>query len=163
MTRSTIVLIVMLVLGSHALLTGLRYRLGYYRSPYFARPSLRMYAELGISGGFLFLVLSISSLLTRDSNVSEGVTTAVSLLSYLGMAAVALNWLLGLSNHRYLKPAWVNWLEGQYEPQQIEQLRQSAWEMGLNVWENQVRTRSELEGWITAVLEQHNLPAKREI
>lgn len=163
MTRSTIVLIVMLLAGGHALLTGLRYRLGYYKSPYFARPSLRMYAELGISGGFLFLLLSVSSLLTRDIEVSEGVITAVSLLSYTGIAALALNWLLGLTNNRFLKPDWANWLEGRYEPQQIEQLRQSAWEDGLKVWENQVRTRPELEAWITAVLEQQNEPEKDEI
>jgi hypothetical protein len=153
----------MLLAGGHALLTGLRYRLGYYKSPYFARPSLRMYAELGISGGFLFLVLSVSSLLTRDIEVNGAVTTAVSLLSYIGMAAVALNWLLGLTNSRFLKPDWAKWLEGRYEQQQIEQLQQSAWERGLKAWEDQVRTRPELEAWVMAVLDPKNQPAQSEI
>ena len=152
----------MLFVAIHALLTGLRYRLGYYKAPYFARPTLRMYAELGISGGFLFLLLSLSSLLTRDIDVSQRVTTVVSLLSYLGMAAVALNWLLGLTNNRLLQPDWVNWLESHYEPQQIEQLRHSVWERGLKVWEAQVRTRSALEAWITAVLEHQHQPTMRE-
>lgn len=148
MTRSTIVLIVMLVLGSHALITGLRYRLGYYKSPYFARPTLTMYAELGVSGGFLFLVLSLSSLLTRDTEVSEEVTTAISLLTYLAMAALALNWLLGLLNSNLWKPTWVIWLEKHYSKIQIDQLRRQAQEIGLKQWESRVRTQRDLEAWI---------------
>jgi len=163
MTRSTIVLIVMLVLGIHALITGLRYRLGYYKSPYFARPTLTMYAELGVSGGFLFLILSISSLLTRDIEVSEGVTTAVSLLTYFAMAAFAFNWLLGLINSNLWKPNWVIWLEKHYNTSQIDQLRRQAQEIGLKQWESQVMTQHDLEAWVTAVLEHKNQPAQREI
>ena len=161
-TRSTIVLIVMLALGFHALITGLRYRWGFYKSPYFARPTLTMYAELGVSGGFLFLVLSISSLLTRDIEVSAEVITADSLLTSLAIAALGINWCLGLINSNLWKPAWIIWLENHYDKNQIEQLRQQAQEAGLKQWENQVLTQSDLEDWITAVLTQPSPPAKRE-
>ncbi|MCB8945637.1 MAG: hypothetical protein H6658_17950 [Ardenticatenaceae bacterium] len=152
MTRSTIVLLIMLALGLHALVTGLRYRFGYFKSPYFARPTLTMYAELGVSGGFLFLILSISSLLTRDIDVSVGLTTAVSLLTYLALAALAANWLLSLIGSNLWQPAWVIWLESHYNQTQIGQLRQQAQEIGLKQWENQVMTQHDLEQWITAVL-----------
>jgi hypothetical protein len=159
MTRSSIVLIAMLLLGAHAFYTGVRYRLGRYKSPYFGRNSLNIYAELGISGGFLFLVLSISSLLTRDIEVSAGVETAVTNLIYLAIILLALNWLSGLFSVSVLRPDWVNWLESQHDRTQIEQLRQQAQAMGLKVWESQVQTQAELEGWITAVLEtEHEHP-----
>lgn len=152
MTRSTIVLIVMLALGSHGLLTGLRYRLGSYKAPYFARPTQQMYAELGVSAGILFLILALSSLLMRDRVLSEGVVTAVTLLTYLAIAALALNWLLNLSGSKLWQPAWVIWLESHYTQQQIEQLSQKAQEAGLRQWEMQVATQTDLEEWITAVL-----------
>ena len=155
MTRSTIILLAMMAIGFHALVTGLRYRLGYYKSPYFARPTLVMYAELGVSGGFLFLVLAVSSLLTRDVEVSAEVTTAVSLLTYLAMAALALNWLLGLISSNLWKPTWVIWLESHYDRNQIDQMRQQAQEMGLKQWEGQILTQDDLEAWITAVLTPH--------
>ena len=159
MTRSTIVLIVMFFLGIHALLTGLRYRLGYYKSPYFARPTLTMYAELGVSAGLLFLVLSVSSLLTRDIDMSQRVTTAVSFLTYLAIAALAINWLLGLINSQLWKPAWVTWLESHYDQNQIDQLRQQAQTIGLRQWEAQVRTQRDLEEWIMSVLPTSSSPA----
>ncbi len=162
MTRSTIILIIMIAVGFHALITGLRYRLGAYKSPYFARPTLTMYAELGITGGFLFLLLAISSLLTRDIEVSEDVTMAVSLLAYLAIAALALNWLLGLMGSWLWKPAWVIWLESYYSQAQIASLRQQAQEIGLKQWENQVVTQSELERWITAVLQSSNNELKNK-
>ena len=157
MTRSTIVLIIMIAVGFHALITGLRYRLGAYKSPYFARPSLTMYAELGVTGGFLFLLLAIGSLLTRDIEVSDSVTTAVSILTYLAIAALALNWLLGLMGSWLWKPAWVIWLESHYDPSQIALLRQQAQEIGLKQWEKQVMAQSELEIWIAAVLHPPNI------
>ena len=156
-TRSTIVLIVMIAVGFHALITGLRYRLGAYKSPYFARPTLTMYAELGVTGGFLFLLLAISSLLTRDIEVSDSITTAVSILTYLAIAALALNWLLGLVGSWLWKPAWVIWLESHYDLSQIALLRQQAQEIGLKQWEKQVMTQPELEIWITAVLHPPNI------
>jgi hypothetical protein len=158
-TRSTIVLLTMIAVGSHALLIGVRYMLGYYKAPYFARPTLRMYAELGISGGLLFLILFISSLVLRDIEVSEGVTTAVSLLIYLAIAALAINWFLALINSNLWKPTWVIWLENHYDQNQIEQLRQQAQEIGLKQWESQVMTQHDLENWITAVLSPSSLSA----
>ena len=151
-TRSSIVLIVMLVIGLHALLTGWRYHRGSYKSPYFGRATFNLYAELGITAGLLFVILSISSLLTRDMTVSEGATTAVAVLTYLAMLALALNWLLGLLSSELLKPSWVIWLENHYDKSQIEQLRQQAQGIGLRQWETLVRTQSDLEAWITAVL-----------
>jgi predicted PurR-regulated permease PerM len=118
-----------------------------------------MYAELGISGGLLFLILSISSLVLRDIEVSEGVTTAVSLLIYLAIAALAINWFLALINSNLWKPTWVIWLENHYDQNQIEQLRQQAQEIGLKQWESQVMTQHDLENWITAVLSPSSLSA----
>jgi hypothetical protein len=151
-TRSSIVLIVMLIVGIHALFTGWRYRRGTYKSPYFGRPTFTLYAELGLSGGLLFIILAISTFLTRDMAENAGVTTAVSILIYLGVTAVAVNWLLGIFSSRLINPAWVNWLETNYTSQQIDILRQHTQEIGLRQWELQVQTRTDLQAWITAVL-----------
>ena len=156
MTRSTIVLITMIAIGLHALITGVRYRLGHYKAPYFARPTRLMYAELGVSGGFLFLVLAISSLLTRDIEVSNGVTTAVSILTYFAIVVLALNWFLGLINSNLWRPTWVIRLENHYTKTQIDQLRQQAQAMGLKEWETVTMTHNDLEAWITAVLQTEN-------
>jgi hypothetical protein len=80
--------------------------------------------------------------------VGAGITTAVSNLTYLAIAALALNWLLGLINSNLWKPAWVIWLEEHYSQNQIDQLRQQAQEIGLKQWESLVITQPDLEAWI---------------
>ncbi len=152
MTRSTIVLLAMILVGGHAAYTSYRFRMGSYKSPYFGRQSLRMYADLGMSVGSFFVILAVITLLTRDSTQSEATMNLVTMVIYAGLGLTAVNWVLAVFQVKWSRPFWVNWLESEYSRQEVDRLRYAAQAMGLKVWEREVGSQAALEEWITAVL-----------
>lgn len=55
---------------------------------------------------------------------------------------------------RWLKPAWLQWMEDNYG-HVLEEMFAEARQMGAHTWEAQVRTRADLEKWADSVAQRH--------
>lgn len=144
--RPELSFLIALVLGIHALVTGIRYIRGSYKAPYFAQASKTLYAEMGISLGLTALIIAI---LTAWSLWLPPLPPSMGVLLYVGLFAILLNWLLGILGKH--KPQWVIWLEANTDQQLQDSLRYHAQSQGLAQWEEKMQTQKDLEAWVKKV------------
>ena len=139
--------IILFSIGSFGTIYGFWLLSGGKKGQYFAR---HLYAS-SIYGlipvGICFLLLWAATLdLFQQIN-----TVLVNLGLGLGLVSVLFN----IIPPRFLKPAWLRWLEREHGDI-MALLIKDAHEMGLDVWEERVKHQEGLEAWVNEVRDKHN-------
>lgn len=78
------------------------------------------------------------------------------LLVYIGLGFGALALVFVIIQPRFLKPAWLQWLEDNHK-KNIALLRKEARETGISQWAKRVQTQADLEQWVKEVQRKHGL------
>jgi drug/metabolite transporter superfamily protein YnfA len=137
------------MVGSGLLLFGVLIRLGkiryWWASPYYAAGQEPF---VTLPAGLMLSLWAIATLFPQQE--------ARRTLFIIGGGFVVLAMVFLLVQPRFLKPAWLQWLEDNHK-RHIPILRKEAREMGVFQWAGRVRTQAGLEQWVKEVKHKHNL------
>ncbi len=140
---------ILFVMGIIPLLHGTWLLLGNSKGWYFARHSRAggVYAE--IPWGIAFLLLTLSTLI--NPKVAE---TFFIVEIALGIGVMGV--IFSIVRPSFLKPKWLKWLERNHSTM-MSILVQDANKMGLDMWQNKIKTQKDLETWVADVRREHGL------
>lgn len=149
MTKDQIIAFCLMgLVGSGLLVYGILIRMEkikyWWAIPYYAAGQEVFVA---IPGGLTLLAWAIGVLLPEVWN---------RLLLYIGIGFGMLALIFLIFKPRFLKPAWLQWLEDNHE-KDIPLLRKEARRMGASQWAYYVRTQADLERWVSEVLRKHKI------
>lgn len=124
---------------------GLAARLGYLKRMFIRKKITGLSSRntsyaLMPAGLFLLSFYPIS--LWKGDRPMEDLSSLVVLVVLFVLPLAALVW-----QPRWLKPAWLQWLEANYDGRVLEKMFEQARQMGPRRWEAQVKTQTDLEWW----------------
>ncbi len=131
---------------------GLAARLGYLKRMFITKgmsgvyPRNTIYAMM--PSGIFFLSFPLIFLWAGEDAIDKMPSAAV-FFGLMLLIVVSLVW-----QPRWLKPAWLQWLEDNYG-HVMEEMFEEARQMGRDNWEAQVETEADLEHWADSVAQKH--------
>jgi hypothetical protein len=131
---------------------GVASRLGFFKHLYITKGIPGIYARNSIYGaiplGLAFMILGVDHAFENLEFFGQ------SLFSWMfyGCMVLALGFLIW--QPRWLKPAWLCWLEFHYG-HVLDEMLKEAREMGTRTWGGRVRTQEDLEQWANSVAEKY--------
>jgi len=97
----------------------------------------------------LFLLSFYPMFLWKGERATEDLSSLIIIVALFVLPLICLIW-----QPRWLKPAWLQWLEDHYGSR-LEKMFQAARKMGPREWEAQVRTQADLEQWAERVARKY--------
>ncbi len=150
-----------LIVGVYCLYQGIRFQQGYNKKyHYFPAAHYRAQAffNLAIPIGIAFLMwalsLFIGGILFPDAELSQIVGKW---FIAGGFIIIFIGWALMFFPKSIVHPAWVRWLQREHSDI-LDILEKEAKVMGLNVWEEHVKTQQGLEQWVDEVRRKYDRP-----
>lgn len=127
---------------------GLAARLGYLKRMFIQERTTGPYSRntpYALMPAGLFLLSFYPIFLWKGDRPTEDPSSLVVLAVLFVLPLAALVW-----QPRWLKPAWLQWLEANYGPV-LEKMFKEARQMGSRRWEAQVKTQAGLEQWVERI------------
>ncbi len=140
---------ILFVMGIVPLLHGTWLLLGNSKGWYFARHSRAggVYAE--IPWGIAFLLLTLSTLINPE-------TARTFFIVEIALGIGVMGIIFSFVQPSFLKPRWLKWLETNHRAI-MSILIKDAHKMGLDVWQNKIKTQEDLEIWVVEVRRERGL------
>jgi hypothetical protein len=149
--------LILLAVGLFLLIKGVRLRMGYEKWRYFSSWSRAgSIGWMALPGGLALTMWGLAfvpGLLFGVNATTAGLGLLI-LISSLVVFFVGV--LFTFIQPNFIKPRWLKWLYSEHKDI-MPLLRREAQEMGLNVWEERVKTQEGLEQWVAEVRRKHGL------
>lgn len=124
---------------------GLAARLGYLKRMFIQKKRTGSYSRntgYALMPAGLFLLSFYPLFLWKGDQPTGDLSVQLILAILFILPLVVLVW-----QPRWLKPAWLQWLEATYSGPVIEKMFTEARKMGPRQWEAQVKTQADLQWW----------------
>lgn len=131
---------------------GLLARLGYLKRMFIQKKATGVYSRntgYALMPAGLFLLSFYPIFLWKGERATKDLASLIIIVTLFVLPLVCLVW-----QPRWLKPAWLQWLEDNYGPG-LEKMFAAARKMGPGQWEAQVKTQDDLERWADSVARQY--------
>jgi hypothetical protein len=137
---------------------GILARLGYFKGVYVSKgfpvlvPKELVYAMVPFG-----LMIGLLAILPLIPPIDE---LRMKIVIYFGPPLWIIGGIFAIWQPRWLKPAWLRWLEDNYGHVR-EGMFEEARQMGARNWEAQVRTQTDLERWADSVAQKNGWRRRR--
>jgi hypothetical protein len=131
---------------------GLAARFGYLKRMFITKgipgiyPRSTVYALMPLG---IFFIAFFPLFLWAGENALDRAPSAIVFFGLAILVVVSLVW-----QPRWLKPAWLRWLEDNYGHVRVGMFEEAR-QMGARNWEAQVATQADLERWADSVARKH--------
>lgn len=141
-----------MVIGLVIVGLGIAGRMGFLKRVYIKKGVPGVYSKTGVYAlvpfGLAFMALGVDVACESPELLGQ------SLLQWMFLVLMAVGVAFLVWQPRWLKPAWLQWLEFHYG-HVLEEMLEEARGMGIGKWEAHVRRHEDLERWADSVAESH--------